>query len=720
MQMRCKTRPFFTLAVCALFGALLFFYASTSALALGNKVAPLFKDIQVDKKEIRAGEQVSVQVTIERSAAGTAEDDFIIGSATWVSKSGKIKYVDLRYDKASGKLVGKITTNRYAEPGMWRCEVVQVIDSSGIGSSQPGDDLTGADFNVIGDSPDLSPPRLLNISVSPSVVKLGEKLKVTIKASDDVSGLQSAFVTWGVMGSTAFENGIFAELAYNSQKGVLEGEIIVPDEAIPGRFTVSNISIKDNAENEFSFPGGSEPGPGDVPQSEPAQFGGSRLEDRTVDLSSAAFTVDIKSGKINVAPPVIISPTSGELDALKVSDENEDKPGMQVTIRGLAVPGYRITILSAGRVLGKATAGLDGTWRVTANISSTPEEIYAIAELPNGLKSERTSIVTRAQAAKLLVKMYAVNTQINTSSKGYFKDVLSHDPYALYIESAKDLGMFGGDLQEQSPASFDPSAPIIRGEFVKWLNRLFNNTRIYEDDEEASASAIAQRANGISQGTETRAFKGYFSDVGQSSEYAAPVEAMKDAGLVSGNPNETFKPSEQLGTSILLTGFAGEPLGTASGFSVEVSWCEGYIYDLFRKGLIPSYSDWLKQANHKIDRAEFLQLIYKIRGDAGDKALSRFKEDSSIATDGYVAGPGKILNRAEAVKLVVIAGEYKLDTSSVKFADVFGLKDTVYILTAKKYGLVSGYIDGTFCPDNQLTRAEAAKLLWYLSKKGLP
>ncbi|MZQ74579.1 MAG: hypothetical protein GT589_00275 [Peptoclostridium sp.] len=81
---------------------------------------------------------------------------------------------------------------------------------------------------------------------------------------------------------------------------------------------------------------------------------------------------------------------------------------------------------------------------------------------------------------------------------------------------------------------------------------------------------------------------------------------------------------------------------------------------------------------------------------------------------GYADGtfkPENSVTRAEFAKLVVTAME--LDTESYEggFGDLDGHWAADYVQTAKNSGIINGYADGTFKPDGEITRAEMAAML---------
>jgi|GEM_PF-2329736 len=85
-------------------------------------------------------------------------------------------------------------------------------------------------------------------------------------------------------------------------------------------------------------------------------------------------------------------------------------------------------------------------------------------------------------------------------------------------------------------------------------------------------------------------------------------------------------------------------------------------------------------------------------------------------------GPGKLVNRAEAVKMITTALNVKTDgTYSVSFPDV--KKDAwyfQYIMGAKEAGIIGGYKDGTFKPTDPVNLAETMKILAAAAKIQLP
>ncbi len=109
-------------------------------------------------------------------------------------------------------------------------------------------------------------------------------------------------------------------------------------------------------------------------------------------------------------------------------------------------------------------------------------------------------------------------------------------------------------------------------------------------------------------------------------------------------------------------------------------------------------------------------------GESEDVAFRRQVIYTSVhfgVTSGYGDGsfkPNANVNRAEAVKILILAAQFSPLASSgttLSFSDVREETDwfAPYVKTAADREIVRGFPDGTFRPDQPITRAEAAKII---------
>jgi len=667
-------------------------YAGTSKPmpAKNSVTAPVFKSVSVSKTTVNAGETVTVDVYADGGGSALSS-----GSITWETPSGQWVGTDLEYDQATGKLTGAFAVNKYAEPGKWTCVMLTIFNEDAEFTDVDEASLSGASLTVINDNPDVEAPSVASVLVSPARLTAGDEVKVTVKATDDLSGVKRGAVTFGNGSKQLLGPSINALLEYNSAKGVLEGTAVVPDDAPAGEWVLYTLEISDNAGN-IAF------------------LTDADLKDQGVDVSKATFTVSaVKTAVNDIVPPIIMSPTNGDRYALQLVDQNPKKPGFQVTVSGWAVPGYKVELVSGGKTIAKANNLFSGTgWAAEITISGELTDIYAIAIAPNGNKSDKTCSITRAQAAKLVVK--STGSDPETAHHGYFKDVPASNPYAKYIESA----VVRSFIETDTSGLFKPNDPISRGEFTQWA---YNSIiQIVEGGPSAPEedTTIAMPASD----------EPYFLDVPESSPYAEAITAMHGMGEISGNPNGTFKPNNRLSACLKLTGFANMKLSDVK----SADWCAPYIFDLMLDGIVTGYKGGVYMPRQTITRAEFAKMLCKVKGwsvsetaaaDCVDVPPSHWAHSyvktlrQNGVVDGYACNSFKAdqaLSRAEAVKMIVRTQGYKLDTTSETFPDIIGSWASDFILTARKYNLVTGYPDGSFQPDGTITRAEAAKLIWQL------
>ncbi len=99
-------------------------------------------------------------------------------------------------------------------------------------------------------------------------------------------------------------------------------------------------------------------------------------------------------------------------------------------------------------------------------------------------------------------------------------------------------------------------------------------------------------------------------------------------------------------------------------------------------------------------------------GDSHAQAIQYLKDQGVI--NGYPDGtfrPEGTINRAEALKIILIANKIPLEKIPTQFPDV--PKESWfldYVVTAVKRGIVKGYSDGAFRPGNNISRAEFLKI----------
>ena len=184
------------------------------------------------------------------------------------------------------------------------------------------------------------------------------------------------------------------------------------------------------------------------------------------------------------------------------------------------------------------------------------------------------------------------------------------------------------------------------------------------------------------------------------------------------------------------------PMVVNAAFSdvVEEHWAAGYINELTQKGIINGYTDGTFKPNNTLTRGEFLKLI--ITASIPDLDFSKVTpkyyhwaasyvtvaENYGVIEKDQILGTNidKPISRIEVIKIlslcdINIRGARNLpNENALSFRDIDGLseKEAALLSHAVSKGIINGYSDGTFKPNNSLTRAEATKVLSiYINEK---
>lgn len=251
------------------------------------------------------------------------------------------------------------------------------------------------------------------------------------------------------------------------------------------------------------------------------------------------------------------------------------------------------------------------------------------------------------------------------------------------------------------------------------------------------------------------------SSAGSTAASATPVAATTPTGggtiLNSGGSSkktvtETDEDEEATDETTDEEATTGEPgtsganLGAGAGASgptpftdIVGHWAELYIDDLYSKNVLSGASEDKFEPDSYVSRAEISKIVVTTFGletlDAISIDTNPFKDVSkdmwyatyikAASDDGLMKGyndgtfkPDRKITRAEALKVFLIGAlgadgvEDKIATEyDAEFSDVdAGEWYAPYINYAAEKGIVNGYMDGTFGPDNYLTRAEIAKI----------
>lgn len=167
-------------------------------------------------------------------------------------------------------------------------------------------------------------------------------------------------------------------------------------------------------------------------------------------------------------------------------------------------------------------------------------------------------------------------------------------------------------------------------------------------------------------------------------------------------------------------------------------WAYEYIMYLTSKNVINGYKDGTFKPNGTVTNAEFIKLVVMaalpdwIDIDDAESNLNHWAgpyvwiaERYGVITSGSInlSNIDKPITRIEMVRIITRAdllmrGNSLSTNEKVKFKDVLSLNndDLLYLRHACSKKLITGYSDNTFKPYNNMTRAEAATMIYRFKK----
>jgi len=216
--------------------------------------------------------------------------------------------------------------------------------------------------------------------------------------------------------------------------------------------------------------------------------------------------------------------------------------------------------------------------------------------------------------------------------------------------------VFGGG-KTTFQVKFDPSDTGLRGAIISIENNDF--------DENPFTFSIQGMGNIT------------FSDVPESYWAYDWIEGIAAAGLTSGYPDGTYRPENPVSRAEMAVfllngmGISAPPIDGSHPFSdIAGHWAEAYIEELYDQGITGGYPDSTYRPENQVIRAEMAVFLLK----------------------GISVTPQPM-------------------NGSHPFTDIAGHWAEIFIEELYDQGITGGYPDGTYRPENQVTRAEMAVFL---------
>ena len=331
---------------------------------------------------------------------------------------------------SNGTFQGTSQVPQFAEAGVWRATGLSITDNAG---NNTGVNLNTAGFPLsftVASQQDVTPPSLVNISVSPSSVNVASgpaPVTVTTRLTDDLSGVQQWLVQFNSPSSTQFVQvfGTTGLIAGTTSNGTFQGTSQVPQFAEAGVWRATGLSITDNAGNNtgvnlntagfplsFTVVGADSIAPTASPaQAPPANGAGWNSTDVTVTWN---WTDNAGGSGIDLANCTTRTVSSGQGAAISVSATCKDLAG------NTGNASYRVNVDKTNPTL-SITSPTNTTYTNTTLLNIA----WTATDVGSGIHSQSGTLdgnpVTNGQAIDLFRRslgshVVAVNTTDNAGN----------------------------------------------------------------------------------------------------------------------------------------------------------------------------------------------------------------------------------------------------------------------------------------------------------------
>ncbi|PEZ12518.1 hypothetical protein CN330_10290 [Priestia megaterium] len=208
---------------------------------------PTLESVKIDKKEVKEGDTVKITVKASDKESGLQERAVLYYK---MPITGKEKYISLNYNTETKSYEGTLPIEETMESGIWKVARLYITDKA-ENTLTMDEEIEGLEFTLTGTKADVTNPKLESVKVDKKKVKVGDTVKITVKASDKESGLQERAVLYYKMPITGKEK--YISLNYNTETKSYEGTLPIEETMEPGEWEITSLYITDKAENTLSL-----------------------------------------------------------------------------------------------------------------------------------------------------------------------------------------------------------------------------------------------------------------------------------------------------------------------------------------------------------------------------------------------------------------------------------------------------------------------------------
>lgn len=217
---------------------------------VGDDLLIEISSISVDKSEVVSGDTVKLSFKVNEDIGKISGVTTIYNKGT----TGAWKWMSMKYNSDTGCFEGYKSIGDYTEEGAWTIDQIHLeyiygtekyLQNINDIDYEEGEDFSGGNFTVTGTDSDLKPPILDvdSLTLSSKKAVAGDRLLLTVKASDDKSGIDSIGIIYREPDYKSLS------LTYNQEKDVYEGYIDIDENTTLGEWKISQVYLEDKEEN---------------------------------------------------------------------------------------------------------------------------------------------------------------------------------------------------------------------------------------------------------------------------------------------------------------------------------------------------------------------------------------------------------------------------------------------------------------------------------------
>jgi len=353
------------------------------------------------------------------------------------------------------------------------------------------------------------------------------------------------------------------------------------------------------------------------------------------------------------------------------------------TITGTASPGARINTVGGPYDIGPVYADSTGHFEVTVALSQETSNLFFLAVQEGSEQSENVTvqIIEGTTATQSYELEYSVDRTAPSAPTLDSQTVVTNEStFVITGEGETDAKIIINDVDSKETVD-------VNGNFEVTVNLTGNNTQ------DTFTIRLKDSGGNLSTGAQVK-----ITSSADVTEDETPIPTLYEEELPD----------------------------------IDGHWGEEYIMELYEEGVVSGYQDGTFGPDNPVLRSEILKIALEAFND--DLTVEgEFKAFSDVQSDdwffnyvhfGYKGGtvegyddgtyrPGENVNRAAALKIILeSAGITEFGDPTDSFDDVDATDwYAKYVTFAVENGIVSGYSDGLFHGERNMTRAEVCKIV---------